>query len=621
MCGIVGILDPSNKIDKKVNLIKLLNKYQEHRGPDDSGYFNNNHVSLGFQRLSIIDIINGNQPIIKENTVTIFNGEIYNFKNLRKELIHIGAKFNSNSDSEVVANAFLYWGISCLKKFDGMFSICFYNLETQDVYLARDRMGIKPLHYVYFNKALFFSSELRTLINIPGFKKTPNFNALSSYLSFRYPISDQSLFFNDIKKIPSGSFLHFDLKKKEEKIINYWKLPELNTNDISNLSEDKLIENLDFLLNNSVKKQLVSDVPIGVLLSGGLDSSLIASIASKFNKNLKTFSVSFEETDYDESKKAELVSKYISSNHQNIRITKNLFIENLQTVIDVKSVPASIPHEFALHYLSKKIKKDVSVLLSGEGADEFFGGYSRVQKSPFDYNKHSLFKKFDKNNFFNFFLDRYKWFSIEEKNRLFSSDTLAKINSNAVLQPLHEIFNICDKKNTYNTVLKFFQKIHIKCLLDRLDLMTMNSGIEARVPFLDHKVIEFINGVPFKYKIKWKSSLHKYLSIFSTSTRYTEKNDINKYLLRSCSKKYLPNITKNEKKLGFPLPMNDWMKDKRIEEIYMDKSHLERGIFDKDYLLKLYNFNKKVEPNSNFDFSGKKIWMLINIELWMRKFF
>ena len=183
---------------------------------------------------------------------------------------------------------------------------------------------------------------------------------------------------------------------------------------------------------------------------------------------------------------------------------------------------------------------------------------------------------------------------------------LAKINSNSVLQPLNEIFNFCDKKNTYNPVLKFFQKIHIKCLLDRLDLMTMNSGIEARVPFLDHKVIEFINGVPFKYKIKWKSSLHKYLSLFSTSTRYTEKNDINKYLLRSCSKKYLPNIIKNEKKLGFPLPMNDWMKDKRIEEIYMDKSHLER-IFDKDYLLKLYNFNKKEEPNSNFDFSGKNL--------------
>lgn len=621
MCGIVGIIDPLNKFENKKKIIQDLNDSQYHRGPDDHGYYNETYLSLGFRRLSIIDLEKGNQPIIKEHVVTIFNGEIYNYLDLKKELTALGAKFETQSDSEVVANAFLFWGIECLQKFDGMFAICFYDKRKKEVFLARDRMGIKPLHYTYVNETLFFSSELLTLTKIPGFIKKINLNAISSYLSFRYPVDNDNLFFKNIFRIKNGSYLKFNLNKSEKLFKTYWKIPEINNQEnSSNLAAYE--EELDNLLQNSVKNQLMSDVPLGVLLSGGLDSSLISSIASRFKKDLKTYSVSFSEKDYDESEKAQLVSRHIGSKHRDFKVNKKFFLENLQTIINIKGVPASIPHEFAIYHLCKEVKKEVSVLLSGEGADEFFGGYSRVQKSAFDFHKKNFFKNdFSQTQFMNFFLDRYKWFSIQEKDKLFTNESKKEIDEDLVCKPFKEIFLKSNTKNAYSIILESFQKHHIKSLLERLDIMSMRSGVEARVPFLDHKILEFINKVPFNYKIKWKSKLHKYLSFFSTSEKYTEKNDINKFLLRLCSKKYLPKSTKNEKKLGFPLPMNDWMKDEKIKEIYLDQSTLNRGIFDKKMLLELYSFNKSTKPNSNFDFSGKKIWMLINLELWMRKFF
>ncbi len=621
MCGIVGIVDPLNKFENKKRLIKELNDSLIHRGPDDSGYYSDHLLSLGFRRLSIIDLENGNQPIIKHNIVTIFNGEIYNYIQLRNELIELGAEFYSKSDSEVVANAFLFWGIECLKKFDGMFAICFYDRNKKKIFLARDRMGIKPLHYTIVNDTLFFSSEVLTLSKIPGFKKEINLNAVSSYLSFRYPVDDDNLFFKRIYRVQSGSYIKVNLDNsitlKKQK---YWDIPQ-NNNEYNSSDTKHNEEKLDSLLQNSVNNQLVSDVPLGVLLSGGLDSSLIASIASKYKEQLNTYSVSFLEKDYDESNKAKLVSKHIGSKHYDLKIDKNFFLENLQTIIDIKGSPASIPHEFALYCLCKEIKKEVSVLLSGEGADEFFGGYSRVQKSAFDFNKTNLFfGNFNKKKFFNFFLDRYKWFSVKEKNILFSTDSKKIIDNELVYRPFENIFKKSNKNQTYNIILESFQTNHIKALLDRLDLMSMKSGIEARVPFLDHKIIEFINSLSFNNKIKWKSPIHKYLSFLSSSEKYTEINDTNKFLLRSCSKKYLPKSTTSEKKLGFPLPMNDWMKDEKIKQIYMDNETLNRGIFDKKFLLELFDFNNKKKTNSNFDFSGKKIWMLVNIELWIRKF-
>ena len=634
MCSILGLIDFDNNYPSKNEKIFNLNKLLSHRGPDDEGYFNDEYISLAFNRLSIIDLNAGNQPIIKNDIISIFNGEIYNFKLIRKELETLNYKFETNTDSEIIPYAFNEWGVNFVKKLSGMFSIALYDRKKGKTYLFRDRVGIKPLFYSDINDGLIFSSEVKGIINFPGFEKKIDYTGLYSYLSFRYPANNNNYFFKNIKRLNPGHYLEIDINSKKVTENQYWKL-SINKPKYEN-SEKFYLEKLDQLLNNSVQSHLQSDVPVGVFLSGGLDSSLIAAIATKHHVGkLKTYSVGFKEAKYNEGDKANLISRHINSEHTEIIIEKKDFFENLQKIIEVKDVPISIPHEYPLYALTQKMKGEVKVVLSGEGADEFFGGYSRVQKSPFDYKKNKLIQKFTKSalikevfsieknfdfknkNLLDYFFEKYNWFNFNETNELLNDEIMNEINLKSVIKPWDEDFNNNNDKS-YDQVLSLFQKNHLQCLLDRLDIMTMANSIEARVPFLDNAVIEFVNNLPFKYKIKWKSSYHMFKSLFSNSSIYTENNDINKYLLRKCSEKYLPQNTTMEKKLGFPLPMNEWMKDEKIKEILLDDTSLNRKIFKKDGIEKLLKFKK--ESNDPYDFSGKKIWMILNIELWMRTY-
>lgn len=637
MCSILGLIDFENKINNKPEIVFKLNSLLKHRGPDDEGYFNDEFISLGFNRLSIIDLNLGNQPIVRNNIISIFNGEIYNFKELRSQLKLKGYNFLTNSDSEVINLAYQEWGRDFVKKFNGMFSIAIYDKIKKKIYLYRDRVGIKPLYYWYEDNIFIFSSELKAISNNPFFKKKPNISAIYSYLCFRYPTNNNLNFFKNIKRVFPGEYLEICITNKTVSSFFYWELPEPQTKNTS-YSENYYAEKLDYLLKKSVKSQMMSDVPIGVFLSGGLDSSLIASIANNFSsKKINTFSVRFEESGYDESKKTEMMQKFLDSNHFNLTVTKGDFFNNLSEIVKIKDSPLSIPHEYPLYSLTKQMKGKVKVVLSGEGADEFFGGYSRVQKSPFDYKKGEFIKSIsnlkilekifnlDKNfdfkneNFSKFFFNRYKWFGVEEAKNLLTEDALSQVNFEKVFMPWEENFSKENKlRNLYSSVLKNFQKNHLSCLLDRLDIMTMANSIEARVPFLDHELIEFINSVPFHFKIKWKSKYSMIKSIFSNSENYTEKYDINKYLLRNCSRKYLPKKISKEKKLGFPLPMNEWMKDGFIKNMLLDKKTIDRGIFKKKELENLFLFNDKIDT---YDFNGKKIWMVLNIELWFRHHF
>ncbi len=634
MCSILGFIDFRNKYPHKKENIYKLNKLMSHRGPDDEGFFNDEIISLAFNRLSIIDLNTGNQPIIRNNIISIFNGEIYNFKEIKKDLEKKNYKFLTSTDSEIIPYAFKEWGIDFVKKLSGMFSIALYDKTNNKFYLIRDRVGIKPLFFSYLNDAIIFSSEPKAIINFPGFEKKINLSAIYSYLSFRYPTNNNEFFFQNIHKVNPGHFLKIDLSSHKIQQIPYWQISFENNEKEE--SEKFYSEKLDYLLNESVKSHLQSDVPVGVFLSGGLDSSLLSAIATKhhFGK-LKTYSVGFKETKYNEGNKARTISKYIGSNHTEIIVEKKDFFDNLKNIVNVKCAPISIPHEYPLFALAAEMKKDIKVVLSGEGADEFFGGYSRVQKSPFDYKKGkfinnyantSLIKKifsvedkfdFKNKSLLNYFFEKYNWFKFEELDDIFSLEAKEKVNLDSVVEPWHQKFAE-NKDKPYEQILSLFQNHHLQCLLDRLDIMTMANSIEARVPFLDHSIIEFINKVPFKFKIKWKSSFHQIISLLSNSPTFTEQNDTNKYLLRKCASRYLPLNASKEKKLGFPLPMNDWMKDDKIKEILLDDKTTKRNIFKKEQIEKLFNFEKT--SNDPYDFSGKKVWMLVNLEIWMRSF-
>lgn len=635
MCSILGIIDFDKKKQDKELEIKKINNLLKHRGPDDEGFYTDEYVSLAFNRLSILDLQKGNQPIKNNHIISIFNGEIYNFKEVRKELEGSGFKFKTNSDSEIIPAAFLKWGIECISKFNGMFAISIYDLNEKKLYLIRDRVGIKPLYYSLFNGLLVFASEISGIINHSDFKRSVNFNALASYLSFRYPLGKDNNFFKNIQKVQSGNFLEIDINKKKIIEKEYWALPKIEA--IKNFSEKYYLEKLECLLTDSVKKHLISDVPVGVLLSGGLDSSIISSITSNFaSGHLKTFSVGFKEKKYDEGSKAKLIAKYIGSDHTEVIVEKNEFFENLLNIIKIKNAPLSIPHEYPIYKLSKKIKESVKVVLSGEGADEFFGGYARIQKSAFDFIKAKnlkffsnsrFFKKifsidsefnFQKNDFSDYFFYKYNWFSFNEIDNLINKNISDQINIEKVKEPWIAILKKYKSCSKYDQSLLMFQANHLQCLLDRLDVMTMANSVEARVPFLDHELIEFINTVPFKFKIKWKSKMSKFKSLFSNNFKFSEIYDINKYLLRKIGEKHLPKKISSEKKLGFPLPMDDWMKDSRVKEILLDKKTLDRKIFNKNMIEKLIDSENKVKDP--YDFSGKKIWMLINFELWMRTF-
>ena len=420
----------------------------------------------------------------------------------------------------------------------------------------------------------------------------------------------------------------------------YWKLPLIHETNNS-LKEEIVIEELEEILDSVIKDHLESDVSIGSLLSGGLDSSLITSMMSKYQKNFNTFSASFDNEGYDENKYAKIISNNIGSNHTNIKLNSRNYFENLDKIIDHKYLPLYIPHEVALFDLFKNIKSLNKVVISGEGADEMFGGYGRVQGAGFDYKKIKYFdlfgKFFGKKNIYSFFnaenifdkdyLSRkdhfyriYNWFTMEQKEKVLSNNTFNEIKKDSRLENFwqneFDEISIMDENNKF---IYLFQKFHLQCLLDRLDLMSMAHSVEARVPFCDHRITTFLSKIPYKYKIKWKSTFSKIKAIFSLSNSHSERLNDSKYILRKISNKFIPNEITSRKKLGFPVPLDAWLsneKDKKfIKEILLDDQTKKRGIFNIKEVDNLIN-NKE---NLNYDFWGKKIWMLLNLEIWLRK--
>ena len=634
MCGLIGTVNQI--IPNFFSLVKKLS----HRGPDDQGVYEDKKIQLGFRRLSIIDIKNGAQPFFSKSKryALVFNGEIYNYKYLKKILQNKGIKFKTQSDTEVLLESFIFWGKECLTKINGMFAFAIYDFKKEELTMARDRFGIKPLYYSLTNnhQGIVYSSEIKTLIETNVVEKTINLDAISSYLSFRYPYGVGN-FFSKIEKVEPGEVLVFHNGNVEKK--KYWKIPLIQ--ETSESKEETLIEELEDILDLVVKDHLESDVSIGSLLSGGLDSSLITTMMNKYQKNFNTFSASFDNDGYDENEYAKKISNRINSNHTNIILNSKNYFESLDKIIDHKFLPLYIPHEVALFDLFKDIKSSNKVVISGEGADEMFGGYGRVQGAGFDFKKTKYFDFFGKflgkKNIYNFFnaqsiftdekLSRkdhfykiYNWFTMSQKEKILSEKTYSEINQDKKSQifwqnEFDEIRNM-DENNKF---IFLFQKFHLQCLLDRLDLMSMSQSVEARVPFCDHRITTFLSKIPYKYKIKWKSTFSKINAIFSLSDNHSEKLNDSKYILRKISTKFIPNEITSRKKLGFPVPLDAWLsngKDKKfIKEILLDDQTKKRGILDINEVENLIN-NKE---NLSYDFWGKKIWMLLNLEIWLRK--
>lgn len=642
MCGIVGIASKSGDNNIPAGLVEKMNDLISHRGPDGSGIFFGEGFSMGHKRLSIIDLAGGAQPMLNsdQSIVVSYNGEIYNYRTLRDQLEKEGHRFRTESDTEVLLHGYEQWGMDLVMELEGMFAFALWEKNKRRLILARDRLGVKPLYWTLVNDQLIFASEIKSILACPNVERRANPDAISSYLTFRQSVGDQT-FFQGIERLSPGHYLIFEngLLKK----IKYFELP-LNQNE-EDLGENFYLEKTTELLRESISKRMMSDVPLGAFLSGGLDSSLlVASMSKERSDPVKTFSIGYDVDGYNEGKFAKIASEHCKSSHHEIKLKQKDFFDEWSSLIQKRDTPLSIPHEIPLYQMSKELKKHITVVLSGEGADELFGGYGRVQRSPMDWKKvvfakkilgssivegmarrfpkSHYFRQFEKISHMDHFFNAYNWIPFEEKWDLFSNDFNDQIQKDKkTIGFFSQIFDEIQHIDPYDRVLHVFEKVHLSCLLERLDMMTMAASVEARVPFVDNQeLLEFVIKMPFKYKIRWKSIFSRARATVHSSFKCSDWLDTNKYLLRKIGSSYLPPEIAYRKKLGFPTPLDIWMKGdmkKMAKEVLLDPASVRRGVFNSQKIEMLLNNTQKLP----YDFYGKKIWMLMNVEIWLQNFF
>ena len=600
MCGIAGFVGKGTQDDlsKMVQAIK-------HRGPDDQGFLVKDNVGLGHARLSIIDLSPaGHQPMTRGNLSLVFNGEIYNFKVLRKELERSGLKFSSNSDTEVVLLGFELWGLGIFAKLRGMFAIALYDFGKKQLILARDPLGKKPLYWVKFSQAFLFGSELKALIAHPAFVKELDQESLAQYFIHECVPTPKSIWAG-VSKLEPGSHLVYDGQNVTKDIFwrpNYTEVrlsqeasPPRGRSDLR-----AKIKELDNLLAKATEARLISDVPLGVFLSGGIDSSTVAYYAQKASaQKIKTFSIGFEEKSYDESNYARLVAKHLGTNHHEQYVTAKDMFDVVPLVAEIFDEPVADASVIPTYLLSKFTREKVTVALGGDGGDELFEGYQTFIAEQFKLFfpiirllGYPVTKLLPKSS---------NYFSLDFKISKFldgAGATGAERHSRwlAAFQP-EEIRKLMDYElriMNYESIPEFYLRRYLMDqVLVKVDRASMRSALETRAPFLDTRVVDFANSLPHKYKVRGITT---------------------KYILKKLMQDKLPSEVVWRKKKGFAVPLSNWLRhelrDLCNDLLAPDKLNRE-AIFNSDYVEKLKKDHFAGQRNNS-----KKLWTLMTFELW-----
>jgi asparagine synthase (glutamine-hydrolysing) len=606
MCGIAGIIDP--KVENKEQIIGGMVKSLIHRGPDDDGFFVDKYVGLGMRRLSIIDLTSGRQPITSSDDrfLIFFNGEIYNYKELKKEL---GKKyiFKTQTDTEVILHLYEEFGENMLTKLRGMFTLCIYDTEEKKVFLARDFFGIKPLYYLTQDeKIVAFSSEIKSFYSISGFTPKVNDTAVYNYLSFQYnPLTET--FFKGVYKLPPAHYMTIDLVSDKVEIKKYWSF---QFEQDKTLKEKETAEDIYKVVRDSVEHHMIADVPVGAFLSGGVDSSIITTLMQEIRgKNpstdsglVKTFTVGF--SSLTEGKEAKETSDFLGTDHTEITVGPDEYFDSLEKVVYHFDEPVADPSAVGLYFVAREAKKKVKVVLSGEGSDELFGGYN-IYLAPLAKEKMVWLPKFLISFFtnlpFEYFGKNYlrrvgmkleDWyignasvFQREEIKKIWKGGDQKLLNLNFLYK------NTADLSDSSKMQFIDINTWLVGDILAKADKMTMAHSLELRVPFLDKEVASLAETLPDNFK--WK-------------------NGVTKHILREAFSKIIPESTRNRKKLGFPTPIKDWLSKDRAD-IYNKilnnqyiKSHLNEGYIKE--LIKNH-VSKKVD-------NSRKIYLLLMLSLW-----
>ena len=619
MCGIAGLLCLDGSAVTTSELLKMTDSIA-HRGPDGQGQWVEKNIGLGHRRLSIIDLTDAaKQPMFSADSrfVMVYNGEIYNFGQLKDELSSLGHVFTSRGDSEVLLAAFRQWGTNAIPRLNGMFAIAIWDRREQRLYLARDRYGIKPLYISKQGSALAFASEQRALISVKNFQKKLDFEGVFEYLSFQNILTSRTMN-QDIQVFPPAHFAILDVGagKTELHFTQYWDFDFQEPEAIS--SHEEYREELDRLFMQAVSRQLISDVEIGSYLSGGMDSGSITAIASRSIPNLKTFTCGFDlasaseiELKFDERDAAKALSNLFKTEHFEVLLSSTNMENSLEKIVWHLEEPR-VGQSYPNYYAAKLASKYVKVVLSGAGGDELFGGY------PWRYSGHTNFINF--NEYTKHYFNYWQRLLTDEEMKSLTFPIRKHVKDLNARQIFKEVL-VSDgreprtQNDFINSSLRFEAKTFLHGLLIVEDKLSMAHGLETRLPFLDNELVDFAMRCPIELKIdrpRAFSRIDKTLTV-KKAKHHIEPDSHGKKILRDVMAHYLPKAALERKKQGFSGPDASWFKGESLEYVRKTLSAVDSPIFDYlDYATTQTLLNQHMSGQQN---RRLLIWSLLNLNL------
>ncbi|MGI8655343.1 MAG: asparagine synthase (glutamine-hydrolyzing) [Pyrinomonadaceae bacterium] len=636
MCGINGIA-LSNRAGRSVDDASLLRMRDvlAHRGPDDYGVFNDGKIGLGHRRLSIVDVAAGHQPMPNEDASLhiVFNGEIYNHADFRERLEARGHVYRTHCDTETILHLYEEEGARAVESLRGMFAFAIWDAAKGELFIARDRLGVKPLYYYHADDgSLYFASEIKSVLAAGCVKPQINFPALPDYLANHGTSAEETLFAG-IKRLLPGHTLRWQINGRI-RIEKYWDVSfERSDEDESDArrSDADYIKEWTQLFRESVRMRLMADVPLGMFLSGGIDSSAIAAVMSEMvDEPIKTFSVAFKEREANELEYARLVAEKFKTEQHEVIVSPKDFFAALPKLVWHEDEPLAHPSSVALYFVSRLAAQHVKVVLTGEGSDEMMGGYERYRKtihnlalgkryhrmtpevlraslqssiaslSPGSKIRQKLSRTFLylPPDIETLYFDNFAVFTRRMQQELLTDDAKEQAGAIDPYKDMRRYFETPDNGSLLNRMLYADTKTYLQELLMKQDQMSMAASIESRVPFLDHKLVEYTARLPERMKLR-----HKWTT---------------KYILRESMKNVLPEAILSRKKMGFPVPIGAWFRGQYasvIDEYVLSERALSRGIFNESFVRSLVERHQQHGENH-----AERLWSLVNVEMWLRQF-
>ncbi|HXI31409.1 MAG TPA: asparagine synthase (glutamine-hydrolyzing) [Vicinamibacterales bacterium] len=623
MCGIAGFVESSATAspftpDERHGLVHRMCDVIRHRGPDDEGVWVDDGVALGMRRLSIIDLSTGHQPIHNEDRTVwiVFNGEIYNFPELRRELEAAGHRFYTSTDTEAIVHAYEQWGTQAIRRLRGMFGLAIWDTRSKSLLVARDRAGIKPIYYAETGGRLYFGSELKSLLEAPDLPRDLDLDALDHYLSFLYTPRDGSIF-KSVRKLPPGHLMTW--RDGRLTIEQYW---QLSANETFRGSEAEAVAQLRGVLTDAVRGHLLSDVPLGAFLSGGIDSSLVVGLMSEVSgARVKTFSIGFDEPAFDELEHARTVARHFGTDHHEF-VVKPDAIGILDRLVWHFDEPFADSSAIPTWYVSEMARRHVTVVLSGDGGDELFGGYDRYVPHPrvvaFDrYSPRALrrvaaiaaarlphgargknFLRHVGRDEQGRYLDAIRFFGSDEKPALLTSDVRRELHGPDPETRLARHFERFAQLPWPSQMMRFDAETYLpEDVLTKVDRMSMAHSIESRVPLLDNEVIDFAATLPASLKIK---------------------HGRRKHVLKEVAATLLPRAILDRRKQGFGVPLGTWFRG-NLRELFADTllspSSLQRGYFEPAFVRQIVDEHLAARRDHTL-----RLWQLVVFERWCQQY-